>query len=154
MVPVNAPSKADNGGLNQICQWGVNEGEVAVWHLPQREADAAVECIAQIPQNDKMRILPKHNGRCGQKQPCRCDPVAQSPAAFLRHSFELVFQSFEHGLRAFRIRFPIGLAEQSEAVHHPAQASFYPPDFTGSVRGIIEEPLRSGGWPKAVRSSR
>jgi len=55
---IDEAEDADDGGVQQVLEWWMDEGKVAVGHLAQAEAVAAVEEVAEVPDGCDVGVLP------------------------------------------------------------------------------------------------
>lgn len=62
MREVDAAEDADNGGVEEEGERRVGEGEVAVRKLVERDAEAGVEEVAEVPEDGDAGVLPEGEG--------------------------------------------------------------------------------------------
>ena len=68
VVEVHAAGKAQDGGLEQKGQRRMDEGEVAVGMLAERDALAAVQQVAEVPEDGEAGVLPEDEGGGGEEE--------------------------------------------------------------------------------------
>jgi len=64
----NAAEDADERGVKEEGEGRVGEGEVAVGELAERDAEAGVEQVAEVPEDGDASVLPESEGGGGEKQ--------------------------------------------------------------------------------------
>ncbi len=75
---VDAAKDADDGCVEEKCEWGVGEGEVAVGELAEADAVAGVEQVADVPEDSDAGILPEGKGGGGEEEQGSGDGVAEA----------------------------------------------------------------------------
>ena len=75
----------DDCRLNQKRARRMNEGKIAIRHLPERDAQAGIEGIAYVPEDSNVRVLPENDGGTGKEEQAGGDVVAQVPASAGNH---------------------------------------------------------------------
>ncbi len=80
LVEVDAAGEAEDGSLQQKCQRWVDEGEVAIGMLAERHAGAAIEQVAEVPDDGEAGVLPEHERGGGKKEQRGREYVASRPA--------------------------------------------------------------------------
>jgi hypothetical protein len=79
----------NDGGLKKKRERRVSQRKIAIWELPQRNADARIQNVARVPKNREMRVLPEHNDGTGHKEQGRGEQIARAPEASGQRRFEL-----------------------------------------------------------------
>src|SRR5437588_5346168 len=67
-MPIDAPNKLDDRGLDQKSQRWIWKGEIAIRHIAERHAISILEDVTEIPKNRETRILPNDDCRRSQEQ--------------------------------------------------------------------------------------
>ncbi len=72
-------SETDNCGLHEESKGRMDEGKIAIGHLPEGDARGAVECVARVPENRDMGVLPENDGCRSEEETGSHRKVARSP---------------------------------------------------------------------------
>ena len=65
---VDAAKDLNDGGVQEIVERWMDEGDVSERHLPQTEAVAAIEEVADVPESGDAGVLPEGEGGGGEKK--------------------------------------------------------------------------------------